>query len=64
MIVTREMLQCLTDDKLKIHFEYGKRQEFAGAEACFVHTPYITANGHEDNIPFTVLDICNKNDKN
>jgi hypothetical protein len=48
-------------DKIKIHFEYGKRQEFAGAETCFDHTPYITDEGKEDSIPFTVLNICNKN---
>jgi hypothetical protein len=55
------MLQCLTDDKIKIHFEYGKRQDFGGSEACFDHTPYINpGNGNEENIPFTVLDICNK----
>jgi len=64
-IVTREMLACLTDDKIKIHFEYGKRSELAGAEACFDHTPYINPqSGKEDNIPFTVLDICNKANPN
>ena len=60
-IVTREKIQCLGRDKIKVHFEFGKRQEFAGAETCFDHTPYITASGKEDSIPFTVLDICNKN---
>lgn len=64
MIVTREMLQCLTDDVIKIHFEYGKRQELSGAEACFVHNPYISQDGDEENIPFTVLDICNKANQN
>jgi hypothetical protein len=60
-LVTREMLQCLTNDKIRIHFEYGKRSELAGAEACFDHTPYINpATGQEDNIPFTVLDICSR----
>jgi hypothetical protein len=24
-IVTREMIQCLGQDKIKVHFEYGKR---------------------------------------
>lgn len=59
-IVTREMIQCLGQDKVKVHFEYGKRQELAGAESCFDHTPYITQSGKEDSIPFTVMDICNK----
>ena len=36
-VVTREMLQCLGRDTVKIHFEYNKRQTFAGAEACFEH---------------------------
>jgi hypothetical protein len=67
--VTREMMECLPDDTLKIHFEYGKRQELAGAVACFDHTEYIrtgkkngvTYNNVEDEIPFTILNICNKN---
>jgi len=59
-VVTREMLECLSNDNIKIHFEYGKRQELAGAEACFDHTPYISDSGKEDDIPFTILDICNK----
>jgi len=54
------MMECLSDDNLKVHFEYGKRQELAGAEACFDHNPYIGQNGKEDDIPFTILDICNK----
>jgi hypothetical protein len=54
------MMECLSDDYIKIHFEYGKRQELAGAEACYDHTPYIGASGKEDDIPFTILDICNK----
>jgi hypothetical protein len=57
------MIQCLGQDKVKVHFEYGKRQELAGAEACFDHTPYITQSGKEDSIPFTVMDICNKANK-
>jgi hypothetical protein len=63
-IVTREMIQCLGRDKIKVHFEFGKRQELAGAETCFDHTPYITDSGKEDSIPFTVLDICNKANNN
>jgi hypothetical protein len=39
------MIQCLGQDKVKVHFEYGKRQELAGAEACFDHTPYIITSG-------------------
>jgi hypothetical protein len=50
----------LGQDKIKVHFEYGKRQKLSGADTCFDHTPYITSNGREDSIPFTVLDICNK----
>jgi len=41
-IVTREQVQCLGQDKIKIHFEYGKRQKLSGAETCFDHTPYLT----------------------
>lgn len=62
-VVTREQIQCLGFDKIKIHFEFGKRQSLAGAETCFDHTPYVitTADGtKEDQIPYTVLDICNK----
>jgi len=58
--VTKEMIDCLTDDYIKIQFEYGKRQELAGAEACFDHIPYIKADKTEHEIPFTILDICNK----
>lgn len=59
-VVTREMMECLSDDYIKINFEYGKRQDLAGAEACYDHTPYIGSSGKEDDIPFTILDICNK----
>jgi hypothetical protein len=55
------MIQCLGNDKIKVIFEFGKRQELAGAETCFDHTPYISASGKEDSIPFTIMDICNKN---
>lgn len=58
--VTKEMMECLADDYINVHFEYGKRQELAGAEACFDHSPYIKKDGTEDEIPFTILDICNK----
>jgi len=39
--LTKEMMECMVDDRLKIHFEYGKRNTFAGSVACFDHTPYI-----------------------
>jgi hypothetical protein len=39
-VITKEMMECMVGDKLQIHFEYGKRQEFAGAVACFDHIPY------------------------
>jgi len=39
--VTKEMMECLADDYIKIQFEYGKRGDLAGAEACFDHSPYI-----------------------
>jgi hypothetical protein len=35
--LTKEMMECMVDDKIQIHFEYGKRQSFAGAVACFDH---------------------------
>lgn len=62
-VVTREQIQCLGYDTIKIHFEYGKRQDLAGAETCFDHSAYIinTPDGDkEDQIPYTKLNICNK----
>lgn len=53
-------MECLADDYIKIQFEYGKRGDLAGAEACFDHSPYIKQNGKEDEIPFTILNVCNK----
>ena len=50
----------MSHDKIKIHFEYGKRQQLSGAKTCFDHTPFIKASGQEESIPFTVLDICNQ----
>ena len=58
------MIQCLGQDTVKVHFEYDKRQTLAGAEACFDHTQYVaedkTGVVREDNIPFTKMDVCNK----
>lgn len=57
----------MVDDKIQIHFEYGKRQSFAGAVACFDHMPYFHKHSTaiqseaDDEIPFTVLNICHKN---
>jgi len=66
-VLTREMIQCLGQDKVKIIFEFDKRQGLAGAESCFDHTPYIITSGDnkgkEDSIPFTNMDICNKNSR-
>lgn len=57
----------MVDDRIQIHFEYGKRQQLAGAVACFDHEDYIhegmrglKSNSVEDEIPFTVLNICHK----
>jgi len=65
--LTSEMINCMVDDRLQIHFEYGKRQQLAGAVACFDHADYIhqgtratKAQTVEDEIPFTVLNICHK----
>lgn len=58
------MIKCLSDDYVKINFEYGKREEFAGATACFDHSMYKNAvTGNEDGIPFTPLDVCNQSSK-
>ena len=58
------MIDCLGDDKIKILFEYDKRQTFSGVNTCFDHSRYIiedfnTGVEREDIIPFTVLDVCN-----
>ena len=39
--MTKEMMECMVDDKIQIHFDYGKRQQLDGASACFDHSPYI-----------------------
>jgi hypothetical protein len=57
--VTREEIECFDDDEIKLIFEFGKRQEIAGAETCFDHTPYIV-DGREDSIPYTSMADCNK----
>jgi hypothetical protein len=59
------MIECLGEDKVKVLFEYDKRQTFAGVNTCFDHSRYIiqdptTGQEREDIIPYTVLDICNK----
>ena len=32
------MMDCMSDDFIKVNFEYGKREEFAGSSACFDHS--------------------------
>ena len=31
----------MVDNKLQIHFQYNKRESFAGGVACFDHVDYI-----------------------
>jgi len=66
---TWAMLECMTDNRMMVHFQYGKRAALSGAVACFDHTEYITDGRRmdkniaeiEDEIPFTNLNICHKN---
>ena len=73
--VSQQMMECMTDNKLQIHFQYDKREAFQGGVACFDHKAYIrngrrlNANGDlldsifEDEIPITTLNICNNNEE-
>jgi len=66
--VTREMLECMTDNEIQVHFQYGKRAALTGATACFDHKEYIKQGRRDgrnvevqDEIPFTCMNICHKN---
>jgi hypothetical protein len=58
----------MTDNKIQIHFQYGKRATLTGAVACFSHVEYIKEGRMDrknievqDEIPYTNLNICHKN---
>jgi len=66
--VTKQMMECMVDNKLQIHFQYGKREALSGAVACFDHVDYIRTGRRaeqtveiQDEIPVTPLNICHKN---
>ena len=64
-ILTKVNNAKMKEDKVKVLFEYDKRQTFAGVNTCFDHSRYIiqdfqTGGQREDIIPYTVLDVCNK----
>ena len=58
--ITREQTECFDDDKIKVVFEMGKREELSGAETCFDKAPYTLPSGKEDSIPYTSMTDCNK----
>ena len=39
--VTKQMMECMVDNELKVHFQFGKRESLSGAVSCFDHTEFI-----------------------
>jgi len=46
--VTKQMMECMVDNELKVHFQFGKRQSLSGAVSCFNHNEFIR-KGRRDN---------------
>lgn len=39
--VTRQMMECMVNNELQVHFQYGKRESLSGVVSCFDHTEFI-----------------------
>ena len=61
--VTKQMTECMVNNQLQVHFQYGKRESLSGALSCFEHTEFIKTGRRDgrdnviiqDEIPVTSL---------